>query len=164
MIVVSDSSPLIGLSVTGHLWLLKALYQTIAIPEAVFREVVLVGQGRAGVQEVLDADWILVQSVNQRPLVLALLGELDEGEAEAIILTMELDAEFLIMDERRGRRAAQRLGLSVIGVLGVLLEAKKKGLLSSVSPVVKALIEIAGFRLSEELVKSFLFMAGEEGD
>jgi predicted nucleic acid-binding protein len=67
-------------------------------------------------------------------------------------------------DERLARRVASRLGLSVVGVLGVLLEAKKKGCLTAVRPVLDDLLTQAGFRIGSDLYALALSTAGEEPD
>lgn len=73
--------------------------------------------------------------------------ELDKGEAEAIALALELGADQVLIDERRGRRIAARLNLRYTGILGILVEAKNRGLISEVKPLLDALIDRAGFGL-----------------
>ena len=85
---------------------------------------------------------------------------LDRGEAEAIALALELGADELLIDERLGRREALRLRLSITGLLGVLLVAKRRGLVAMIRPVMDALMTQAGFRLSEQLY-TVLVAAGE---
>jgi uncharacterized protein len=86
---------------------------------------------------------------------------LDAGEAAAILLAEEVSCRFLLMDERRGRSAALRRGIPVVGRAGVLLAAKRHGLLSSVAPT---LLELAhqGYRLSDALVREVLRLADED--
>jgi predicted nucleic acid-binding protein len=91
----------------------------------------------------------------------ALALELDAGEAEAIALAVEQGADLLLMDERRGRQAATRLKQRVVGVLGVLIEAKRHGNLPAVRPVLDALVSEAGFRISGALYARVLEAAGE---
>lgn len=94
-------------------------------------------------------------------LVDDLFVELDAGESEAIALALELGADFLLMDEKLGRAAAQNAGLTTIGILGVAIAAKRKGLLSDVAPVIRELRELASFWISPELEARVLCDAGE---
>ena len=156
MIVVADSSPLISLAAIDQLALLHGLYGTIVIPQAVYDEVVVRGAGAAGAAEVRTADWIETRQVTAHALVLALQAELDQGEAEAIALAVESGADLLIMDERRGRRAAARLDVKHIGLLGVLVEAKHARLVDAVRPLLDDLTAKAGFRVSQMLREQVL--------
>ena len=135
MSVVSNASPLINLSCIGQLDLLSQLYDALTVPRAVWREVVLKGKGQPGAEEIEKASWIKVQSVTNRELVRALRQELDAGEAEAIALALEVGAEFLLMDERLGRETALHMGVRCIGLIGVLVEAKRRGVVSEIRPL-----------------------------
>jgi predicted nucleic acid-binding protein len=91
--VVSDASVLINLSRIGELDLLRRLYGGLLIPEAVWREVVVEGAGQPGAEEVRTASWIETHNVDNEHLVRALRQDLDAGEAEAIALALEVEAE-----------------------------------------------------------------------
>ena len=99
--------------------------------------------------------------MRNRELVRALQQELDAGEAEAIALALETGAELLLMDERLGRETAAHLGLRYVGVIGVLVEAKHKGLVSALKPQLDALRDVAGFRVSGGLYRRVLQDEGE---
>jgi len=101
----------------------------------------------------------VISPVNQQ-LVLRLLNDLDLGESEAIALAIEQNAKYLIIDEYLGREIAQKLNLKVIGVAGVLLSAKEKGLLTAVKSPIDKLQQI-GFWLNRDLLKLILTKAGE---
>jgi predicted nucleic acid-binding protein len=161
VIVVCDSSPIIGLSAVGKLSLLQQLYGKILVPQSVAREITLGGAGQPGADDLQTSDWIETQAVGDSVLLRALDGELDRGEAEAIALAVELRAELLLVDERRARRVAARLGLGMVGVLGVLVEAKRKGLLTEIRPVLDDLVTQAGFRIKADLYALVLCAAGE---
>lgn len=153
MIVVSNSSPLISLGAIGRLELLHKLFGQISIPLAVQQEVRSV--------EISTERWVVPRQVDNPLLPQALGSELDWGEAEAIALAVELGADLLLMDERRGRRLASRFGLKVLGVLGILVDSKRTGLIEKIEPVLVELREKAGFRISTALYERALQEAGE---
>lgn len=161
MIVVSDASPLIALAAVGQVDLLHQLYATVLVPDAVHQEVTAQSPDAPGAAQVRGAEWIHSVMVRDRILVEALCIDLDRGEAEAIALAVERSAELLLMDERRGRAAAVRLGRRVVGVLGILIQAKHERHLPAVKPVLDALERDAGFRVSRELYARVLTEAGE---
>ena len=115
------------------------------------------------IKAIVSLNWIQVQQAANLELVTCLRNEynLDIGEAEAIALALELKADELLIDERLGRREAVRLGLSITGVLGVLLIAKNRGLISKVQPIIDALILQANFRISRQLYEEVLRTANE---
>lgn len=127
MIIVSDTSPINNLAAINHRHLLHHLYGTVLIPEAIYRELTDSNFPVAGTTEVQPFDWIQTRAVSNLTLVEALSNELDIGEAEAIALAVEMQAEQVLMDERRGRLIANRLNLHCTGVLGILVEAKAQG-------------------------------------
>lgn len=128
MIVVSDTSAITTLAAINHLTLLPLLYGQVIIPEAVYRELVDIDPPVPGTIEVQTVSWLEVQPVVNREVVERLQGDvrLDPGESEAIALALELEADLLLIDERRGRAEADRLGIKITGLLGILVEAKQK--------------------------------------
>jgi len=161
MIVVSDTSALSNLAIIDHLWLLKVIYQTVIIPNVVASE--LAAASNPTISAILQLDWIQTQSLTNFQLANQLQQErgLDAGEANAIALALELQADDLLIDERLGRQEAVRLGLSIIGILGILLVAKQKSLIPQVQPVMDALINQAGFRVSPQLYQRVLALSQE---
>jgi len=107
------------------------------------------------------APWIKKAQVANRALVQVLSQKLDAGEAESIALALEVQAEVLLMDERLGRETAHHLGLRYIGLIGILLEAKHRGLVDRIEPLLEALRTQAGFRISGELYERVLENEGE---
>jgi predicted nucleic acid-binding protein len=151
MKIVCNASPLINLARIGKLDLLRELYGELIIPEAVWHEVVEEGSGQPGAEEVKCADWIKTQGVTNMDLRRALQQELDAGETEAIVLALEIGADLLLMDERIGREVARHFGLRYTGLIGIFIEAKRKGYFSAIKPHLDSLRNIAGFHLSNEL-------------
>ena len=147
--VVSNASPLISLARIGKVDLLRDLFEVLVIPEAVWREVVIDGTGQPGAEEVASADWIMTVAVTNTDLVAALRQELDAGEAEAIALALEGEADLLLMDERLGRETARHLGLRYLGLVGALIEARNRGIIASVMPILEPLRDQAGFHVSQ---------------
>ncbi len=161
MIVVSDTSAIINLAMIGRLGLLHDIYTEVVIPAAVYQEIVIQGAGKPGAIEVRTQPWFQQRAVVDTAFVSQLRRDLDDGEAEAIVLAQEIGADLLLIDDRAARRHAARLGLRFIGLLGVLLEAKKAGLLPAVKPALDDLISKAGFRVRSSLYQAFLASAGE---
>ncbi len=105
----------------------EQLYGKGDIPEAVWPELSAIGTGQPWAALLPTLAWLETRSVSRRSLMDLLLLKFDRGEAEAIALAMELKADRLLMDERRGRTVASRLGLKFIGLLGALVEGKREG-------------------------------------
>lgn len=158
--IVADSGPLINLARIGRFDLLRALYTTLVIPQAVYREVVVRGNGQPGSQEVAQAGWICIGNVTDALAVAVLATVLNQGEAEAIVLAKELSAAELLIDERQGRRIAQVLGLRVKGTLGILLRAKQCGLIPALRDELDNLIR-QGAWISQRVYDTVLQAAGE---
>lgn len=153
-VVVADSGPLIALSRIGQLELLPQLFGRVQIPSAVWREVTQgAAEGRSGAAEVRAARWVDVVSADE-----AMVGSyaliVDEGEAAAIVVAKASDA-LLIIDDDRGRRLALRVGLRIKGTLGILVLAKRRGLLSQVRPLIDALPR-CGVYVSQSLIDAVL--------
>lgn len=151
MIVVSDTSAIINLASIGQLDLLHRLFDQILIPESVFDEIVVSGAGRPGAADVAQQSWIQSRRIVDRALVDVLLVELDLGEAEAIVLAREVGSDLLLIDERRGRAVADRLGITKIGLIGVLVLARRSGEIAALRPLLDALRDDAGFWIRDEL-------------
>jgi predicted nucleic acid-binding protein len=163
VIVISDTSAITNLAAIGHLQLLPQLYNQVTIPEAVYRELVDIDPPVPGTLEVQTSCWLEVRQVANRKVVERLQNEvrLDPGESEAIALALDLGAELLLIDERRGRAEANRLGLRITGLLGILIEAKQRNLIVAVKPLMDALIATSEFRVSLTLYTQILEMVDE---
>jgi uncharacterized protein len=158
MIVVSDTSPITNLAAVGLLDLLHQLYDRVIIPQAVYDEMASFNYSVPGALEVQTLSWINSQPVADIKRSQELQIQLDIGEAEAIILALELQADLLLIDERKGRKVAAQCGVKKInGLLGVLLEAKQKKLLPEIKPIMDALIDHQNFRISDRLYRRVLY-------
>jgi predicted nucleic acid-binding protein len=153
MLVVSHTSPISSRLQIGRGELLRDLFQTVCIPPAVHSELIRF--------HLRIPAFIEVRDVLNRSQVSLLQASLDLGEAEAIVLAVETKADHLLMDERRGRAAATAAGVQVIGLLGVLLLARRRALIPSLKDCILELQTKAGFYLSDALIEKALAAAGE---
>jgi predicted nucleic acid-binding protein len=153
MIVVSDTSALTSLLQVNRADILENLYGAVLIPPAVESELRVV--------HAVFPRFIQVVPVQNHQEVAKLLSELHPGEAHAIALAKERAADLLLIDETAGRRIALREGLHVIGLLGVLVQAKRAGVLHSVRELTNELERVAGFRVAAEIKELVFARAGE---
>ena len=158
MIVVSDTSVITNLAQIDRLELLQNLYDRIVIPSHVRDELMRHERTENLFQQ---RDWIDVVAPGDNKLYERLLTTLDEGEAAAIVLSKELAADLLLIDERKGRRVAKDNGIRIIGLLGVLIDAKQQGILEAVKPILDRLIYETGFRVGSGLYQRVLSEVGE---
>jgi predicted nucleic acid-binding protein len=162
VIVVADTSVLINLCCVGQDGLLRKLFQEVVIPPEVAAEFTRLAAEAARFSGLAIPTGIRVQPhANLVPTVRAASG-LDLGEAAALSLAIEIHADAVLIDERRGYEVAVQLGLQAIGILGILLRAKSSGFIPAVKPVLMALRQDAGFWLSEALQSQVLMAAGEK--
>ena len=157
MIVVSDTSPLRRLHPIGRLTVLRDLYGRILVPPTVASEL----RAAPHLHECLDWSLLEVLAPRSPERVQSLLKELDRGESEAIVLALEQQADLLPIDERTGRDVASRLEIRRTGLLGVLLEAKREGLISSVTSEIDRLVGVTTFRIDPLVRVEVLHLAGE---
>ncbi|PIG90630.1 DUF3368 domain-containing protein [Gloeocapsopsis sp. IPPAS B-1203] len=163
MIVISDTSAITNLVAIRHLHLLFQLYNQVIIPEAVYRELTDAEPSAPATLKLQAVSWLEVKQIANRKIVKLLQEKvrLDPGESEAIALTLELNADLLLIDERRGRAEANRLGLRITGLLGILVEAKRQNLVAAVKLLMDNLIVTSQFRVSSALYYQILEMVDE---
>jgi predicted nucleic acid-binding protein len=145
---VTNSTCLIGLERIERLDILPQVFDIVFAPPAVAKEVRT------------SLDWLRVQPVANRSVTIALRTQMDEGEAEAIALALELEDVLLILDDKKARRVAQQMGMKVIGTVGMLLKAKRQGVIAEVKPLLLSLTE-ADFRISQGIIQEALRLSGE---
>jgi predicted nucleic acid-binding protein len=153
MIVVADTSPLNYLILIRHIDILESLYKSVVIPAAVRDE--MLHESTPAIVRAWAGDlpqWTKVSG--PAPIGPALPRGLGAGEREAIAYARTHNADLLLIDEKLGRREAQRLGLQVIGTLGILQEAHERGLLD----IHEAILRLQGttFQIAPSLLKSAL--------
>ena len=158
MIVVSDTSPISNLLQIGEINLLRPIFHKIVVPSGVFAEICQVESHK---EFLIKQDWIETATLTNTNLKTGLMADLDGGEAEAIALAIELKADYLLMDETKGRQIAESYGVKVIGIIGVLIKAKEEGLIAEVKPYLQKLVNEAGFWLNPKLIKTILEIVKE---
>ena len=147
--VISDTSSLIALESIMELELLLKMFGEIYITDEIQKEF---GSKLPS--------WIKVKKLNDRTMLQVITLELDLGEASGIALALEMPDSLLIIDEKKGRNYANRLGINMIGILGVLIRAKEKGIIETLKPILNKLND-CDFRMSEKLVNDVLKRVGE---
>ena len=146
--IISDSTCLIALDRIGQLTLLKQLFEQIYVPTAVHREF-----GK-------KVSWIKVKSVHNPIAIKTLMIQIDAGESEVIALALEMQDCVAILDDKKARRIAQDIGLKITGTVGLLLKAKKDGLIDKIKPLLNQLND-AGFHVGGSLYQNALRLANE---
>ena len=154
-IVVSDTTAITHLATIGALNILHQLYPTIYIPEAVYLELTSNKNHKPGAYETKSFPWIKTLQAKNRSEVKSLNETLDLGESEAIALAKEIKADILIIDEKHGREIAEAMGIEIIGVVGIFLEAKRANIISDIKPYLDHL-KCTGFRLSPKNLRCSL--------
>lgn len=156
--IVSNTTPLISLLKIDRLDLLRRVYGEIIVPKAVFNEIEK-GKNKPYYVDLSQLDWIQILPVKNKVGLLYFL-DLDQGEAEVIVLATEIGADLVIIDETLGRRFAKHANLRVTGTLGILVKAKQLGLVDAISPLLDAM-QSQGIWIGERLKTSFLVTVNE---
>jgi len=149
-IIIADTSCFVILTKINQLHLLKDLYGTIYTTSNIAAEF----------NEPLP-DWVIVSTVADQQRKVHFEQQVDEGEASAIALALELSNPTIILDDLKARKFAESLGLSITGTLGIIAKAKIEGIIPSIIPLIEK-IKSTNFRLSSTVIKIALKDAGEE--
>jgi predicted nucleic acid-binding protein len=157
--IVSNTTPIISLLKIGKLQILKDLYGTISIPQEVFNEIEA-GKSKEFYADLSKIEWIKIEKI-QNIKSLSYFLDLDKGEAEAIILATEIEADLIILDETLGRFHAKHAGLKVTGTAGILIKAKNSGYITKLKPLLLEL-RLKSVWLSENFIQEILKLANEE--
>ena len=158
MIIIADTSPLIALALCESLDILDKLFEEVKVSNTVFDEVCMPGKPKADIlKKFLNGK---VVDVNQDELIIG--GKsLDFGELSSILLYKHLKADYLLIDEQIGRRIAKLNQVKVIGSLGVLIEAKNKGLIPSIKPQIE-ILKLSKIYFSQDLLNHALELTNED--
>ena len=157
--IISNTTPIISLLKVDKLNLLKELYEKVIVPTAVYLEIEN-GKEKPYYQDLTQIDWIEIRKIRD-PDSRAYFLDLDDGEAEVLILAKELNADLVIMDEIMGRRYSKQLEFNLTGTIGILLKSKEKGLIESIKDLLTELMK-KGTWLSPKLISKAIKLANEE--
>jgi predicted nucleic acid-binding protein len=159
-VVLSDTSPLIGLAAAGCFNVLHELFGTVSITESVRKEVTARKHlpGAAEVARGIRGRWIRRLRDPRGGVPLPTLGA---GEATTLYAAVRFGpASLVLLDDAAARAEARALGVTVTGTAGILLAARRRKLISAVRPCFERLI-VSGFRMSPGIIKAILDEAGE---
>jgi len=159
VIVISDSSPLISLLSVEKLDILGKLFETVMIPEAVYNEVF---NKKVSNLDLKKTKFLQIEKVTDRKMVKLLKMQLGYGESEVIALALEKGIDRVIIDDKQARKVADKLGLKVIGTLGILILAKEKQVIKEVRPLVLSMMEKINFRIDRALLNKILGILNEK--
>lgn len=149
-VIIADTSCLIALKDIENIQLLNLVYDKITITPEIEKEF---GESLP--------EWIIVEEVNDKKKISLLELELDKGESSAIALAIEKDDSLLIIDEKKGRKVAKKMGLKITGLLGVIVKAKENGLIEKVKPIIEELEKVE-FHISKILKEQILNRVNEK--
>ncbi len=157
MLIIADSSALVALAICDGLRLLDQLFEEIKVPQTVFNEVIVEGKPAWEIlRAYLSGKTVFVDLTN----VVITSGGLGQGEIEAMVLYKALNADYLLIDDKRARSVARLNHITITGSQGILLLAKYKGLISSVKPFLDRL-SVSDIRINDRLIQKTLLLANE---
>ena len=153
-LIVSDSTTIITLLNIERIDILESIFEQVLIPSKVYNEVCIN-------DITLHSSFFIQKKIKDKTLYKLLSKSLDAGESEALVLATEMELALLI-DEKKGRKIAQNMGIPIMGLLGVLLLAyKKKHLTHDETIEVYHTIKEANFRVSKRLEERFFELLSE---
>lgn len=161
MIVVADTSPITALLHLKQIHLLEMLYGQVFIPVTVAAEIDTLIAFGFDISFLLEKEKYIIRQPSNKILIQTLTRYIDAGEAEAIALAKELNADLLLIDEKLGKQFAEAEHIACKGVVGILIAAKKEGLLPLIKPLLDDLISNLKFRLSDKIYNLALQKVGE---
>jgi uncharacterized protein len=163
VIVVADTSVIVNLARVGHARLLQKIYHEVWIPGKVAEEFTRLASANPHFYGLQLPAWLQIRDPIMIPQHIQTNDLLDDGECAALALALEMPADAVLIDEENGRMIAAELGLKRVGILGILLRAKKDGLVPALNPIFESLQRDANFWVSLSLRQEILQLAGEIG-
>ncbi|WP_448573742.1 DUF3368 domain-containing protein [Trichothermofontia sp.] len=161
MLIVSNTSPLSNLALIGEFELLQRIYSRILISPIVYSELLCLLEIEQTILNTVNIGWLGIEQPTNLSLLQTLNQVLDLGEASAIAIAIDINADRLLIDERIGRSIALYYGLNIRGILGILIHAKNQKLIPNTKTLLDRLINQAGFRVSQALYTRTLQESGE---
>jgi predicted nucleic acid-binding protein len=158
-VVITDTSPVRALNHLELLPLLGRLFGSVFVPPSVADELLHPIGGPP--VDVRIHSYFVLRAPSDARRAAALGFQLDPAETEAISLAMELKATIVLMDEKAGRAAAVRAGITPVGVLGLLIRGKNQGMIQQVGPLIIRLRDELNFHISPALENHIRGLAGE---
>lgn len=153
MKIVCDSGPFIHLAQVKHFYLLKEFFRELEINQVVYDEVITEGKGRPGekeLREALSQGWVKLVELQNRSLIKKIVKKgLSEKDASIIALSVEKNADLLISDDPHVREVASERGLRIAGTVGILTDAKIKGIIPNLKNLLDNLVD-QGFHLDPQ--------------
>lgn len=159
-IVISNTSPIFYLYRLGYLELMEQLYGEIVIPNGVVEELNEGGKTGEDVPDIKRYKWIKVRHISA-PYQIKIIPDLGKGEAEALALALLENEHLLVIDDLLAREIAKLQMIKFTGTAGILMKAKKRGLITVVKPILNKLKD-TGFFLSDNVLADILKLSGEE--
>jgi predicted nucleic acid-binding protein len=161
MIVVADTSVILNLCRVQHERLLQQIFKRVLIPTQVADEFMRLSKVQQRFSGLALPDWIEILSSPQSFPPEVVQAHLDLGESAAIALCLDQKADALLIDESLGREVAAKLGVRTIGILGILIEARRRKFIPDVKTILERLETEAGFWIAPGLRNRVLQLAGE---
>ena len=161
MIVIADTSVILNLCRVQHERLLQQIFKRVLIPAQVADEFMRLSKVQQRFSSLALPDWIEILSSPQSFPPEVVQAHLDLGESAAIALCLDQKADALLIDESLGREVAAKLGVRTIGILGILIEARRRKFIPDVKTILERLETKAGFWIAPGLRNRVLQLAGE---
>ena len=162
--IISNATPLINFSMIGELGILKQLFNTIVVPEAVWHEIVIKGEAYPSAGAIRQSDFLSRQRISNTMLFHTLSMNLSAGETETIVLAIERNAQLVLLDELEARSVAKHFRLKFMGSIGCLIEAKQRGIIPQIRSYLDRMKSSAKFWVDDRLYERIMKDQGEYTD